>query len=158
VQRTVRLSDPLISTVMGSRTQDTARGTHWTTRIAALCPALAVLLAALVICLGFVGHGQNTPAAASTTTASTTAVLTGAPAEHHPTTAAHPSDCQPGDACCRAAADDVRAVLATPAQPLPAILPGTPAIPRQPDAARLPAEPAPVCRAPDLHVLQVQRT
>ncbi|MGW0476316.1 hypothetical protein [Streptomyces coeruleorubidus] len=143
---------------MGSRTQDTARGTRWTTRIAALCPALAVLLAALVVCLGFVGHGQSALSAASTTTVSTTAVLTGAPAGHHPTTAAHPSDCQPGDACCRAAADGVRAVLAAPAQPLPAILPHAPEIPRQPDTARLTAEPTPVCRAPDLHVLQVQRT
>ncbi|MEV7069114.1 hypothetical protein AB0N97_41155 [Streptomyces collinus] len=143
---------------MGSRPRDTARGTHWTTRIAALCPALAVLLAALVICLGFAGHGQSAPAAASTTTASTTAVLTGAPAEHHTTTAAHPSDCRPGDTCCRAAADGVRAVLAAPTQPLPAILPRTPEIPRQPDTARLTAEPTPVCRAPDLHVLQVQRT
>ncbi|MFE9110505.1 hypothetical protein ACFYN9_12855 [Streptomyces collinus] len=143
---------------MGSRTRDTARGTRWTTRIAALCPALAVLLAALVICLGFVGHGQSTLSAASTTTVSATAGVTGAPAEHHPTTAAHPSDCQPGDVCCRAVADGVRAVVAAPAQPLPAILPRTPEIPRQPDTARLAAEAPPVCRAPDLHVLQVQRT
>lgn len=143
---------------MGSRTGDTARGTRWTARIAALCPALAVLLASLVICLGFVGHDQSALSAASTTTVSTTAVLTGAPAEHHPTTAAHPSDCQPGDVCCRATADGVRAVLAAPAQPLPAILPRTPEIPRQPDATRLAGEPAPVCRTPDLHVLQVQRT
>ncbi|WP_264927228.1 hypothetical protein [Streptomyces sp. A012304] len=85
------------------------------------------------------------------------AVLTGAPAEHHPATATHTSDCQPGDACCRA--DGVQAVLAAPpAPPLPAILPRTPEIPRQPDTARLAAEPAPVCHAPDLHVLQVQRT
>ncbi|ELS56451.1 hypothetical protein STVIR_2549 [Streptomyces viridochromogenes Tue57] len=117
-----------------------------------------MLLAALVICLGVVGHGQSTPAADSTTTVSTTGVLTGTPSEDHTTTAAHPTDCQPGDACCRASADGVRAVLAAPTQPLPAILPRTPEIPRQPDIARLAAEPTPVCLAPDLHLLQVQRT
>ncbi|MFI8893498.1 hypothetical protein [Streptomyces paradoxus] len=143
---------------MGSPTLDTARGTRWTTRIAALCPALAVLLATLVICLGFVGHGQSTAAADSTTTVSTMAVLTGAPADHHPTAATHPSDCRPGDTCCRTADDRVRAVLAVPAQPLPAVLPRTPELPRQPDTARPAAETTPVCGAPDLHVLQVQRT
>ncbi|MFJ3620653.1 hypothetical protein ACIPSH_21210 [Streptomyces iakyrus] len=142
---------------MGSRTQHTARGTRRTTRIAALCPALAVLLAGLVICLGLVGHGQST-ATVSMTTMSDTAVPTDMPAEHPATMAAHQSSCLPGDVCCRPASDGVRAVLAAPAQPLPAILPRMPDLPRQPDTARHAAQPAPACRAPDLHVLQVQRT
>ncbi|GHG01713.1 hypothetical protein GCM10018777_10470 [Streptomyces albogriseolus] len=142
---------------MGSLRQHTARGTWWTTRIAALCPALAVLLAALVICLGAVAHGQSTPATASMTTMSATAAPTDTPAEHHATTAAHPSDCLPGDVCCRPA-DGVRAVLATPSQPLPAVLPRMPDLPRQPDTPALSTGPASACLAPDLHVLQVQRT
>lgn len=149
----------LISTVMGSRRQHTARGTRWTTRIAALCPALAVLLAALVICLGFLAHGQSdAPAIASTTTMSATAIPTGTPVEHHATTAAHPSGCLPDDVCCSPAADGVRAVPAAPAQPLPAVLPRMPDIPKQLDTPSRFADPAPTCRAPDLHVLQVQRT
>ncbi|MBC9723917.1 hypothetical protein [Streptomyces sp. TRM68367] len=144
---------------MGSRTQHTARGTRRTTRIAALCPALAVLLAALVICLGFLAHGQrDAPVTASTTTMSATAVPTGTPAEHHASTAAHPSDCLPGDVCCSPAADGVRAVPAAPAQPLPAVLPRLPDLPRQLNTPSRFADPAPTCRAPDLHVLQVQRT
>lgn len=144
---------------MGSRTQHTARGLWWTTRIAALCPAVGVLLAALVICLGLVAHGHSALAHASMTTMSAaTAVPSSTPAEHHATTAAHPSGCLPGDVCCRPAADDVRAVLATPAHPLPAVLSRMPDITRQPDTSSRFTEAASACRAPDLHVLQVQRT
>ncbi|WP_328690214.1 hypothetical protein OHA74_13650 [Streptomyces phaeochromogenes] len=143
---------------MGSRTQHTARGTRWTTRIAAFCPALAVLLAALVICLGSVAHGQSAPDTASMTTMSATAVPTGTPAEHHAATSAHPSGCLPGDVCCRPATDSAQAVLAAPAQPHPAVLPRTPDLPGPPDTPLTSTGPAPTCRAPDLHVLQVQRT
>ncbi|MEV6174100.1 hypothetical protein AB0L99_38535 [Streptomyces sp. NPDC051954] len=143
---------------MGSRTPHRPRGTRWTTRIAALCPALTVLLAALVICLGPTAHAQSDPATGSMTTVSAAATLTDTPAEHHAPAFAHPADCHPGDACCHRAADGVRAVLATPVQYLPAILPRMPDLPRQPDTSSRTGVPAPTCRAPDLHVLQVQRT
>ena len=136
-----------------------ARGTRWTTRIAALCPALAVLLAALVICLGFLDHGQSdAPVTASTTRVSATAVPTSTPPEHDATTAAHPSDCLPDDVCCSPAADGVRAAPAAPTQPLPAVLPRMADLPKQLDTQPRFVDPAPTCRAPDLHVLQVQRT
>ncbi|MDT9698079.1 hypothetical protein [Streptomyces sp. P17] len=144
---------------MGRRTQHTAREARWTTRIAGLCAALAALLAALVICLGPVAHGQSAQATASMATMSAAAAPTDIPAEHHTTTAAPPSDCPSGDdVCCRPAADGVRALLAAPAQPLTAILPRVADLPRQPDTPAQSTGPAPVCLAPDLHVLQVQRT
>ncbi|MDO0932909.1 hypothetical protein QQY66_14845 [Streptomyces sp. DG2A-72] len=142
---------------MKSRAQDATRGTRWTARIAALCPAFAVLLSALVLCLGLVTHGQSAPADASMTTVSTAA--TGSPAEQHlAAPAEHASDCPYDDMRCHRAVDAVRAVLAAPAHPLPAILPRSPDLPRPPDTARRIAGPTPACRAPDLHVLQVQRT
>ncbi|WP_210592375.1 hypothetical protein [Streptomyces sp. GESEQ-35] len=142
---------------MGSRTQHKSRGTRWITRIAALCPALAVLLAALAICLGLAAHSQSAPATGAMTTMSAAAVVTDVPAEHHAPASAHPADCHPGDACCHPVVG-VRAVLATPVQYVPAILPRMPDLPRQPDTSSRTAAPAPACRAPDLHVLQVQRT
>ncbi|MGP4011095.1 hypothetical protein [Streptomyces sp. 4N124] len=142
---------------MKSRAQDATRGTRWTARLAALCPAAAVLLSVLVLCLGLVTHGQSTPADASTISMSTAA--TGSPAEQHLVApAAHASDCPYGDMCCHRAVDAVRAVLAAPAHPLPAILPRSPGLTRPPVTARRIAGPTPACRAPDLHVLQVQRT
>ncbi|MFC4467671.1 hypothetical protein ACFPH6_24600 [Streptomyces xiangluensis] len=143
---------------MESRRQHTARGTRWTTRVAAFCPAVAVLLAALAICLEVTAHGQSAPATASMTTVSAAAVPAGTPAGHHGTTAAHSTDCLPGDACCRLAAEGLRAVLATPAQPLPAVLSRMPGLPLLPDTASRSPGAAPACHAPDLHVLQVQRT
>ncbi|WP_051814693.1 hypothetical protein RFN58_35470 [Streptomyces iakyrus] len=143
---------------MGSRRQHTPREAHWTTRIAALGPALAVLLAGLVICLGFVAHSERGPATTSMTSMSATTAPAGTPAGHHATTAAHPSDCPYDDVCCRSATDDVGAVPASTAQLLPAVLPRVPDLPRQPDTPSRPTDPASACRAPDLHVLQVQRT
>ncbi|WP_328440820.1 hypothetical protein OHA71_34830 [Streptomyces sp. NBC_00444] len=150
---------------MKSRAQDATRGTRRTARIAALSPATAVLLSvpfsvllsALVLCLGLVTPGQSAPADASTISVSTAATVS--PAEQ-PLAApvAHASDCPYGDMCCHRAVDAVRAVLAAPVHPLPAILPRSPDLPRPPDTAPRIAGPTPACRAPDLHVLQVQRT
>lgn len=142
---------------MGSRTHDTTRRAWWNTRLAALCPALVVLLAALVVCLGYAAHGDSAPVA-SMTTVSTTATPTAAPAGHHLATAAHPADCPPGDVCCGAVGDSARAVLVAPAQLSQAILPRMPDLPRQPDTPTGPPEAAQADHAPDLHVLQVQRT
>jgi hypothetical protein len=143
---------------MGSRTQDTTRGAWRTTRTAALCAALAVLLAALVACLGFAAHADSSPAAASMTTVSASAIPTAAPADHQAAAVAHPADSPAGDVCCGPAVDGVRAVLVAPAQPPHAILPRTPDLPRQPDTSACFTEPVPTGHAPDLHVLQVQRT
>ena len=142
---------------MGSRTQETTRGAWWTTRIAALGPALVVLLAALVVCLGYAAHDDSSPAAASMTTVAATANPAGIPADHHATAVAHRTGCPAGDMCCGPASDGLRAVLIAPAQPLQAILPRTPDLPTQPDPLVLSAEPVTTGRTPDLHVLQVQR-
>ncbi|MER5906160.1 hypothetical protein ABT150_39805 [Streptomyces mirabilis] len=141
---------------MSSRPPYTARGAWWTTRTAALCPALAVLLAALVMCLGYMAHGISDPAAAPATAMSATVAQAHTSTEQHHV-AAHPVDCPAGDVCCDPVAHGVRAVLATPAQPLPTVLPRTPDLPRPGTSSRC-AEPPPTGRSPDLHVLQVQRT
>ncbi|MFF1688288.1 MULTISPECIES: hypothetical protein [unclassified Streptomyces] len=148
----------------GSRTQRARRGAWWATRVAALCPALGVLLAALVMCLGPAAHGtdgatdSSPPAVASATAVTST--------QHH-VQSAHPdvvetvarrSDCPAGDTCCDPVSRGVRAVLSAPAQPHSAVLPRIPAAampdPPPPGPAGLP----PAGTAPDLHVLQVQRT
>jgi len=143
---------------MGSRTQETTREAWRTTRTAALWAALVVLLVALVACLGFAVHADNSQAAASMTTVSAPTTPAAAPADHHAASVAHPADCPAGDVCCVPAGDRVRAVLGASAQPPHAILPRTPDIPRQPDTSPRSTEPVPTGRAPDLHVLQVQRT
>ncbi|MET9462540.1 hypothetical protein ABZY05_47350 [Streptomyces canus] len=143
---------------MGSRTQDTTREAWRTTRTAALWPALVVLLTAVVACLGFAAHAESSQAAASLTTASAPGIPAAAPADHHAASVAHPADCPAGDVCCVPAGDRARAVLVAPAQPLDAILPRTPDLPRQPDTNARSTEPVPTGHAPDLHVLQVQRT
>ncbi|MFI1721946.1 hypothetical protein [Streptomyces sp. NPDC020489] len=143
---------------MGSRTQNTTREAWQTTRTAALWPALVVLLAALVACLGFAAHADSSQAAASMTMVSAPAIPAAAPADHHAASVAHPADCPAGDVCCVPAGDRVRAVLVAPAQPLHAILPRTPDLPSQPDTTARSTEPVLTGRAPDLHVLQVQRT
>ncbi|MEV6589666.1 hypothetical protein [Streptomyces acidicola] len=148
---------------MRSQAQHTTRDAWRPTRLAALCPALLVLLTTLVMCLGSVSHGDSGPAGTTTTsmgpmaTTSVDALPAGAPTSHHGTTGAHPADCPYDDVCCGPAADGVRAVLAAPVQPVPAVLPSMPSVPAPGIASRC-AEPAPTGRAPDLHVLQVQRT
>ncbi|MCX4481605.1 hypothetical protein OOK44_35080 [Streptomyces cellulosae] len=117
-----------------------------------------VLLAVLVLCLEYAAHADSGSPAASMTTVSAPANPAGTPVGHHVTTAAHPADCPAGDMCCGPAGDRVRAVLVAPAQPLQAIMPRMPDLPRQPDTpSRSTESAAPAC-APDLHVLQVQRT
>ncbi|MER6087456.1 hypothetical protein [Streptomyces bluensis] len=148
---------------MRSQAEHTTREAWWPTRIAALCPALLVLLATLVICLGSVSHGDSGPAGTTMTwmgpmtPASVDALPAGAPTSHHGTTGAHSADCPYGDVCCGPAADGVRAVLAAPAQPVPVVLPSMPNTPAPGISSRC-AEPPPTGRSPDLHVLQVQRT
>lgn len=145
---------------MESRRQHTTRAAWPTTPAARLCSALAVVLAALVVCLACVSPAHSASGTASMTTVSAEALPEGTSAERHgtPSAAAHSADCPSGDVCCGSATDSVRAVLAAPAQPLPAVLPRSPDIPQQPDAASRAIPPAPTARAPDLHVLQVQRT
>ncbi|MPY62565.1 hypothetical protein [Streptomyces spongiae] len=129
---------------MRSQAEHTTSGAWGSTRIVALCSALLVLLATLVMCLGSVSHGDSGP------------VGTWMTSTHHGTTGAHPADCPYGDVCCGPSTDGVRAVLAAPVQPVPAVLPRMPRLPA-PGASSRCAEPTPAGRSPDLHVLQVQR-
>ena len=130
-----------------------------TTRLAVLWPALAVLLAVLVMGLGDVTHGHGgTPTATAMNTMVTPSIAMETSDGHHTTAATHPADCPPGDVCCGPATEGVRAVLATPAQPLPAVLRRAPGLPRPPTACSRATPSLPTDRAPDLHVLQVQRT
>lgn len=133
------------------------RGAWQTTRTAALRPALITLLAALMFCLGYAAHDHSDPAAAPMATVSAATNSPGTPATHRTTTAAHPADCPAGNVCCRQTIDGAQAVLAAPAQPQPAVLSRMSSLTR-PDTASRAAEPTPICRAPDLHILQVQRT
>jgi hypothetical protein len=142
---------------MSSRIQRRRRGAWRTTPVAALCPALALLFAALVMCLGYVAHGTSDQVAAPMTTMSATTAPTTPSATHHVKAIAHPADCPAGDVCCDPVAHGVRAVFAAPTQPLPAILPRIPSLPR-PDTPSCSLRPPPTRGAPDLHVLQVQRT
>lgn len=142
---------------MESRRQHTTRAAWGTTRASGLCSALAMLLAALAVCQACVTGNSAASGAASMTTVSATTMLADSTTHHGPEVA-HPADCPSDDECCDAATDGVRAVLATPTQPLPAVLPRMPHLPRRPDTAPGSVPPAPTARAPDLHVLQVQRT
>ncbi|MFE7012895.1 hypothetical protein ACFVAQ_20775 [Streptomyces sp. NPDC057651] len=148
----------------GSRARRARRGAWRATRIAALCPALSVLLAALVMCLGPAAHGTDgtadgsLPPVASVAAGSATPHHMRSAQPHAVETVAHRGDCPAGDRCCDPASRGVRAVLSAPAQPHPAVLPRMPAA-AMPDApppglSGLP----PSCTAPDLHVLQIQRT
>ncbi|MET9567422.1 MULTISPECIES: hypothetical protein [Streptomyces] len=125
---------------MSSRTPQRARRV---TRDAALCPALAVLLAVLVACLGYVpAHGRTAPAAAPVVTVSVPHERLASPAEH--------------DRCCGLPTHETRAVLPVGAHPLPAVAPRMPVVAPAATAPRGPVLP-PARGAPDLHVLQVQR-
>jgi hypothetical protein len=147
-----------------SRTQRAGRGAWWATRIAALCPALSVLLAALVMCLGPAAHGTEDMADGPLPTV--TSVTAGSATQHHAQSAqphaaetvARRGDCPAGDRCCDPASRGVRAVLSAPAQPHSAVLPRMPAA-AMPDAPPpCPSGLPPSGTAPDLHVLQIQRT
>ncbi|WP_330324563.1 hypothetical protein [Streptomyces pseudovenezuelae] len=135
------------------------RGAWRAAQIAALCPALAVLFATLVMCLGFATHaGSDGHAAAMTSLSARAAVAAGTPAEHRSVPTAHPGGCPAGDVCCAPAAHGVGGVPAAPVQPLPAILPRMPHLPMRQDGPAFLAQAPPTGGAPDLHVLQVQRT
>ncbi|MFC8194807.1 hypothetical protein ACFUTV_05355 [Streptomyces sp. NPDC057298] len=112
-------------------------------RDAALCPALAVLLAVLVTCLGYVpSHGPAAPPSVPVTTVSVAHERLGSPAER--------------DQCCGLPTRESRAVLPVGAHPLPAVAARMPAVARPARASHAPVPPPPH-GAPDLHVLQVQR-
>lgn len=152
-------SNPLASHSMASRAQlarHRTDGRWWTTPTAALCPALAVLLAVLTVCLGHVVQrgGGDHPAPMTSVTAGITA--SASTVEYHAVPTVLQDGCSSRGACCAAAVQDVAGVLATSVQPVQAILPW-PNMPR-PDVSRvIPAQPPPTENAPDLHVLQVQR-
>ncbi|MFF3942453.1 hypothetical protein [Streptomyces phaeofaciens] len=135
------------------------RGAWGSTRTAALLPALAVLLGALLMCLGHGTHGVVAlhPAPTAVT------VSPGQPTADG--TAAHPAGrtvfrgvCPAGGSCCVPAVHAGGAVLAAPVQTAPALLRRVPGPPTPPDTPALPTGRPPPGAAPDLHVLQVQRT
>ena len=116
---------------------------HRVTRDAVLGPALALLLAALVMCLGYVpSHGRAAPDADPVVTVSVAHERLDSPAEH--------------DRCCGLPTREARAVLPVGAHPLPAVLPRMPVVARPVGSSHVPVLP-PARGAPDLHVLQVQR-
>ncbi|MFE9608015.1 hypothetical protein [Streptomyces sp. NPDC006012] len=151
---------------MGRRAQSarrTTRGQWWTTRAAALCPVLAVLLAALVVCLGSTAHagsGEHVSAVSGVsgtqmqTGVSGTQMPTGDPTVHHTVS----TDCPPGGECCAPAVHEARRILAAPSHPLPVLLPRSPDVQKPPGTATYLAQAPPTATAPDLHVLQVQRS
>jgi hypothetical protein len=127
---------------MSSRTPQHRHRVAWG-RGAALGPALAVLLATLVVCLGYLPPRDVAErAAAPVVTVSVAHERLGSPAEH--------------DKCCGVPTREARAVLPVGAQPLPAVPPRTAVAVRAVAAPHSPALP-PARGAPDLHVLQVQR-
>ncbi|MFD6033566.1 hypothetical protein ACF09G_26120 [Streptomyces albogriseolus] len=137
------------------------RGAWWTTPPAALGLALALLLAALVMCLGYGAHGavggHASPMTAMTSVSSGQASADGSTG-HHAMSSVQQNDCPAGDVCCAPAVHIGGAVFATPVQSVPAVLPRMPGHPEPPDSPTLlAARPLPD-EAPDLHVLQVQRT
>ncbi len=143
---------------MSNRPQQhsSAYGAWRTTRTVALCPALAVLVAALVMCLGSMAHGADAPAAVPMTAMSATAVRADTSATHHAQTIGHPAGCPAGDVCCAPVTHGVRAVRTTPAGPVSVNLPRMRSLPGPDAPADFPGLP-PARGAPDLHVLQVQR-
>ncbi|GGN89320.1 hypothetical protein GCM10011579_084080 [Streptomyces albiflavescens] len=139
---------------MSRWTQHRPRGARQNTPLTVFCAALTVLFAAVVLCLGPMAHtGVAGTAAAPMATMSTTEQ----PAQKQTVAVTHQADCPVGDVCCGLAIHAVRAVPVAPAQPLPATLPCIPSLPRPHDTS-CSAHSPPTGGAPDLHVLQVQRT
>lgn len=151
-----RLTSPLMSPAQLA--QPRARVPWWTTRPAALCSALAVLFAALVVCLGYPAHGGDSDSSAAMTNISGAHLPTGNPTGRHGVPAAHPGDCPAGGTCCAPAAHDVPVILAAPSHTPPVLLPRTPDLPLPSHTPAFLAHAPPAGTAPDLHVLQVQRT
>ncbi|MGW1274745.1 hypothetical protein, partial [Streptomyces sp. NPDC002491] len=138
--------------------------------VATLCAALAMLLAAVALCLGSTPHtapaphAAGSPHAATAVAAATPVTVTtaaraqadGRSAAHQTTASAHPGDCHTGDGCCARPAHGGPALVPTAPQPLPVVLPCSPAPVRQTLPVRATGLP-PSGNAPDLHVLKVQR-
>ncbi|MFG3517033.1 hypothetical protein [Streptomyces bobili] len=145
---------------MSSRPQSRRRGAWCGTRIAVLRPALGVLLATLMMCLGSVAHVGTDRAADAVPVAASAAVEAGTDQRvgHRAAVVARSDDCPPRDECCGQTDRGVRAVLPASVAPLPAVLPRLPGSPCGSDtgirALVLPLSGGP----PDLHVLQVQRS
>ncbi|MGW2518589.1 hypothetical protein ACWC09_16555 [Streptomyces sp. NPDC001617] len=128
---------------MSSRPRNSPRSAWWTTRVAVLLPALAALLATLVVCFGSpAGATEGASPVTVTRAADTVTAPAGCPHDHP---------------CCTHAEHGVRAVPRTAPHPLPAPLPRTPPVPA-PDVRTGPRAVPPARAAPDLHVLQVLRT
>ncbi|MFB7496736.1 hypothetical protein ACFC09_18960 [Streptomyces sp. NPDC056161] len=142
---------------MSSRTQHGRRAAWRTTRVAALCSALTVLLTALLMCLGSAAHAAGPRAAAPMTAVSAVQTPSYHPTGHRPVTVAHPGDCPADDVCCAQDTHGIRAVLRATAQPVPTVLPRIPSLP-SPATRGCHLGLTPTRGAPDLHVLQVQRT
>lgn len=139
--------------------QPRARVPWWTTSPpAALCSALAVLLAALVVCLGYPAHDGDSDSSAAMTSISGVQLPTGNPTGHHGSPAAHSGDCPAGGTCCAPVVHDVPVILAAPSHTSPVLLPRTPDLPLPSGTPAFLAHAPPAGAAPDLHVLQVQRT
>ncbi|WP_069886836.1 hypothetical protein [Streptomyces luteocolor] len=118
---------------------------------AALCAALASLVATLFLCLGTV-----TPDVGHAGLGHTTAVA-GAPAVEVCALTPDGTELPPSDRCCAPAAHGVRAVPASAEHALPPALRPLPHGPARPAPGPAPGRPSDH-GAPDLHVLQVQRT
>ncbi|MDX3522003.1 hypothetical protein [Streptomyces scabiei] len=148
-------------TIRAQSAQHGNRGVSWSTRATALRPVVALLLLALVMCLGYTAHGapgdQTAPVTAATVVSAAPVQPVGM-AGHLTMPAAFHGSCPIGDFCCSTAVHSVRAVLATPVQPPPAVLARAPGPAAQQQSRSLPARPARTAGAPDLHALQVQRT
>jgi hypothetical protein len=145
---------------MSSRPQSRRRVAWCGTRIAVLRPALGVLLATLMMCLGSVAHVGTDRAAEATPVPAPAAVETGVDqrAGHRAAAAARSDDCPPRDVCCGQADHGVRAVLPASVAPLPAVLPRLPGSRCGSDTGIRAPGLAPTGGPPDLHVLQVQRS
>ena len=121
---------------------------------AALAGWLALALTALFVCVSAVGHHDATQ---QPMTQATAAAPTGASVSPRGSLAAMPDGCPAGKTCCASATHHVVAVVSTPPQPDPVVLPEMPCAPR-PTGPLVAAAPQSGRAAPGLHVLQVLRT
>jgi hypothetical protein len=150
---------------MNSRTQHReGRGAGWGTPLAALWAVLGVLLASLAVCPGHPDRadaGPTRPAAPAITASATRAPADGDATDHRAVAVEHPPNCpsgSPGSARSEhAAVHAVRTTLPGTVQALSALLPRLARLPA-PDGRPCPAGFPSARGAPDLHVLQVQRT
>ncbi|MGI5452583.1 hypothetical protein ACQEWB_05240 [Streptomyces sp. CA-249302] len=143
---------------MGSHIQHTSRDAWWTRCVATLGPALAVLLAVLVICGAHLAHSGGSPASAERDGGSGSASVVAGSAERKVAASLHPADGSSGTVCCGSIGAVVRALPTVPVPHLPTVLPGTADLSRPSTSAPRLTALTWDCRAPDLHVLQVQRT